>query len=141
MTVSKRSRIILLALAMAGLLVVGCLTIGPAHLAVVIFFVAAVPALGFPILYHFGSPWRTTIVGKMMMTKSSAIAVVFLLSMVRFFAPGAPGLVWLAVLAYTYLAIALYFQTGVLLREQRHQQGREYEGADVGKRPGVTSDR
>lgn len=86
------------------------------------FWAAAVPALLLPIFYFFGSPWRSSIFGKMMMTKSSALGLIFLLSILFMVVPGFPGKLWLAVAAYAYLAGALWFQFAVLMGVQRRRR-------------------
>lgn len=89
-------------------------------LAIVLVIAASIPAILLPIVYFFGSPWKTTLVGKMMMNKMAAIGVVFALILVGVVTGGDyPGRDWIRVVAYAYLAIALWAQLVLLLRIQR----------------------
>lgn len=100
----------------------------------VLLIAAAIPAILFPILYFFRSPWRSTVVGKMMMTKSSAIGLVFTLSLLFRFVPAFPGKYWIAAGAYGYLAFALWFQTRVLIGIQHNETNdADCDRTDVGQ--------
>lgn len=99
-------------------------------------YVATVPAILFPICYFFGSPWRTTTVGKMMMVKSSAIGLIFVLIVLGVaFDQDYWGRDVLRLVAYAYLAIALLAQLLTLLSIQRRSRRGDYDRADVSTRP------
>lgn len=94
-------------------------------------YVAAVPAILIPLCYFFGSPWRSTLVGKMMMNKSAAVGLIFLLVVLGVaFDQNYWGLV-----AYAYLAVALWGQLLVLLTIQRRSRRGDYDRADVSHNP------
>jgi hypothetical protein len=82
-------------------------------------FTAAVPAILFPLFYAGGSPWRTTLVGKMMMNKASAIGITFALIVLGVIAgPDYPGRDAIRLVAYAYLAVSLWGELLLLLRIQ-----------------------
>lgn len=133
MTKKRQPRIAPFVLSAMLMVTIASSVIDPATLILPLFFVALVPAVSFPLLYFFRSPWRTTLVGRMMMTKSSAVATILLVSLIRFLVPDAPGRDLFIALAYAFLDTALFVQCFVLLREQHHDDEDGHTGAEVGQ--------
>lgn len=133
MKVTKRLVKSILAVLLIGVILAGLLGVPAITIAMLFFWVAAFFAIVFPVLYFFGSPWRQTVVGKMMMTKSTSIATVFILSILFRVVPHFPGRDWLIVFAYVFLAVALCFQNFVLIGQQEWFRGRFYDRGDVGR--------
>lgn len=118
MKVTKRLVQTCLAVLAAAVVLAGLLGAPALSIAIVFFWIAAVLAIAFPVVYYFGSPWRTTLVGKAMMTKSTSIAVLFIISILIRIVPDFPGRDWLILFAYMFLAVALFFQDAILIGQQ-----------------------
>lgn len=80
-------------------------------------YAATPPAVAFPILYT-RSPWRSSIVGRAVMTLSVAIALILVASLAYQFIPALPGLPVAAAVLYVWLAFALWRLLVVLARVQ-----------------------
>jgi hypothetical protein len=89
-------------------------------------YIGAPPAVLFPVLY-LRSPWRSSAVGKAVMTLAVALAVILTQGTIRDAGWATPPL-WINAVLYPCLAFALWRQLLVLLRLQRRRSDRKRNG-------------
>lgn len=89
-------------------------------LRITFFFVAAIPGLAFPLLYHFTThgAWRKSAIGRSMMTLGAAIALLFMNGVLSLIFPDSEVVIGLRLPLVALLAVALWAQSGLLLRIQ-----------------------
>lgn len=89
----------------------------------VLIYLAAVPAIAFPFLYFFRSPWRNTAESKTMMILGSALGLIFALIVLNTATDNSyPGRDFIRIGVYLYLVFALYRLCAQLLIVQHRQR-------------------
>lgn len=110
------------------------------EVAQVLIYLAAVPAIAFPFLYFFRSPWRNTAEGKTMMILGSALGLVFALIVANVATDSSYfGREYVRIGAYLYLVFALYRLCAQLLVVQHRQRTGYYDRPFDGGRCEVKS--
>ena len=94
------------------------------HWTVAAVLYGAVVANLYPALYALRSPWRSTKVGKALMTKGVSIALLYDVSLLAFTVGPFPGLDYIYAGVVTFVALAITQLLAVMLATQhagRHQ--------------------
>lgn len=86
--------------------------------AVVVVHIGAIPATLFPIFYA-RSPWRSTDVGKALMTKGIAMALLFDATVANFWFGEFPGFEVLRPIIFTLVVVGITYQYLVMRSLQR----------------------
>jgi hypothetical protein len=97
-------------------------------LSVVLLLAAFVPAVAFPLLY-LRSPWRSTIVGRSVMTLAVVIALALALPLSRIALGDPEWLQAVRLVVFVLIVVALWQQLIVLVTVQRRQRRRDKENA------------
>jgi hypothetical protein len=77
------------------------------ELTIYVIYYGALVANAYPILYAIRSPWRSSNVGRALMTKAVAIAALFDISIVNLWWAPYPGYRWVYLAVVTFVAIAI----------------------------------
>ena len=93
----------------------------------VVVHLGTIPATLFPLFYS-RSPWRSTDVGKALMTKGIAIALLFDVSVLAFWVDDLPGIRVIRALVFTLVVAGVTYQFHVM-RSLQHK-GRDHKTPD-----------
>lgn len=92
--------------------------------AITIVHLGTIPAVGYPLLWRLrGGDWHKSRVGRALMRKAEALAVLFVVSIVNVWVPGA-WFVWVYCAALTWVVWTLTRQFVVLLSVLREREAK-----------------
>lgn len=80
-----------------------------------------IPAVGYPLAWGLRGTWRGTPVGRALMFHAASLAALFVVSVANLVLPGA-WFLYVYTLTVTAVVVALFYQFGVLLSEQRKER-------------------